>query len=260
MAMQPKPIRSFARGLAILTALNRHGSATALTLARETGVPRATVYRLLQTLLDDGYVGRGTADDRFHLLLKVRCLSGGFEDEQWIAAIAGPALVDLTRRISWPCDVATLSGLKMVIRDTTHPIAPLSIDRNMAGQEMPILRSSSGLAYIAFAPAEERRTLLGLLARSGDPDDALARDPAQASRLIAATRRRGYGLRQGGQIWPHTGAVAVPIRVGKRVLGCINTVWMARVLDYKEGVDRCLGPLREAQAVIEEQLTRQKTV
>jgi IclR family mhp operon transcriptional activator len=80
MAMQPKQIRSFARGLAVLAALNRNGSASALTLARETGLPRATVYRLLQTLLDDGYVGRGTADDRFHLLLKVRCLSGGFEE------------------------------------------------------------------------------------------------------------------------------------------------------------------------------------
>jgi IclR helix-turn-helix domain len=132
--MQPKPIRSFVRGLAVLAALNRHGSASALTLARETGVPRATVYRLLQTLLEEGYVGRGTADERFHLRLKVRGLSGGFEDEQWIAAIAGPALVDLTRRISWPCDVTTLQGLKMVIRDTTHPIAPLSIDRNMVGE------------------------------------------------------------------------------------------------------------------------------
>lgn len=34
---------------------------------------------------------RGTADDRFHLRLKVRGLSEGFEDEQWIAAIAGRA-------------------------------------------------------------------------------------------------------------------------------------------------------------------------
>src|SRR6516165_11917417 len=106
IVMQPKPIRSFARGLAVLSALNRHGSATALTLARETGVPRATVYRLLQTLLDDAYVGRGTADDRFHLRLKVRSLAEGFEDEQWISAIAGPALFDLTRRIAWPCDVS----------------------------------------------------------------------------------------------------------------------------------------------------------
>jgi IclR family transcriptional regulator, mhp operon transcriptional activator len=156
--MQPKPIRSFARGLAVLSVLNRHGSATALTLARETGVPRATVYRLLQTLFDDGYVGRGTADDRFHLRLKVRGLSEGFEDEQWITAIAGPALAELTRRTAWPCDVSRLEGLKMVIHETTHPIAPLSIDRNMVGQELPILGSASGLAYISFAPKEERDT------------------------------------------------------------------------------------------------------
>jgi IclR family mhp operon transcriptional activator len=252
--VHPKPIRSFTRGLAVLSALNRHGSATALTVAHETGVPRATVYRLLQTLLDDGFVGRGTADDRFHLRLKVRGLSEGFEDEQWIAAIAGPALVELTRRISWPCDVSTLEGLKMVIHDTTHRIAPLSIDRNMVGQELPILASSSGLAYISFAPKEERDTLLTLLARSSDPHDALARDPPQVLRLIAASRRRGYGLRQGGAIWPHTGSLALPVRAGGRLLGCINTVWMARVISAKEGVSRCLEPLLETRQLIERKL------
>jgi IclR family transcriptional regulator, mhp operon transcriptional activator len=252
--MQPKPIRSLARGLAVLSALNRHGSATALTLARETGVPRATVYRLLQTLLEDGYVGRGTGDERFHLRLRVRGLSEGFEDEQWITVIAAPALAELTKRISWPCDVATLSGLKMVVHDTTHRIAPLSIDRNVVGREMPMLGSASGLAYIAFAPKAERDTLLALLARSSDPLDALARDPAQVARLITATRRRGYGLRQGGQIWPHTGSIALPVRVDGRLLGCINTIWMARALSAEEGVRRCLEPLRETRQLIEDRL------
>ena len=256
--MQPKPIRSFSRGLAVLSALNLHGSATALTLARETGVPRAAVYRLLQTMLDDGYVSRGPADDRFHLQLKVRGLSEGFEDEQWISTIAGPALVDLTRRISWPCDVCALGGLKMVIHETTHRVAPLSVDRNMVGEELPILSSASGLAYISFLPKEEQQTLLGLLARSSDPRDALARDPAQASRVIEATRRRGYGVRQSGSIWPHTGALALPVRVGRRVLGCINTVWMARVVSPKDGVSRYLGPLRETRQIIERRLAEAK--
>lgn len=116
-------------------------------------------------MLESGYVGRGTDDDRFHLRLKVRSLSEGFEDEQWIMAIAGPALVELTRQISWPCDVATLDGLSMMIHETTHRIAPLSIDRNMVGQTMPILGSASGLAYIAFAPKQEQQNLLALLAR-----------------------------------------------------------------------------------------------
>lgn len=252
--MPVMPLRSFARGLTVLSVLNRHGSATALQLARESGVPRATVYRLLQTLIDEGYVRRGTADERFHLRLQVRGLSEGFEDEQWIAAIAGPALAELTGRISWPCDVSTLDGLKMVIHETTHRIAPLSIDRNMVGREMPILGSSSGLAYIAFAPKPQRDALLNLLAGSADPHDALARDFRQVKRLIALTRRQGYGLRQGGVLWPHTGSIALPVRVGPGLLGCINTIWMSRVLSAAEGVNRCLQPLRETRDLIKQRL------
>jgi IclR family transcriptional regulator, mhp operon transcriptional activator len=162
--------------------------------------------------------------------------------------------LELTRRTAWLCDVSTLEGLKMVIHETTHRIAPLSIGRNMVGQELPVLGSASGLAYISFAPKEERNILLALLARSSDPHDALARDPAQVSRLIAATRRRGYGLRQGGEIWPHTGSLALPVRAGSRLLGCINTVWMARVISAKEGVARCLDPLRQTRELIEQKL------
>jgi IclR family mhp operon transcriptional activator len=258
MAMEPKPIRAFTRGLTLLAALNRLGNASALTLARETGLPRATVYRLLQTLLNDGYIGRGGADDRFQLLFKVKTLSGGFEDEHWITAVAGPALAALTQHISWPCDIVTLDGLNMIIRDTTHPVAPLSIDHNMVGRALPILGSASGLAYIAFAPLQERETLLEMLASSGDPQDALARDRDQVGRLIAATRRRGYAGRQGGTIWPHTGAVALPIRARKRVLGCISTIWMARAMDYEEGLRRCLAPLRETRLLIEQRLAAER--
>ena len=249
--MRPRPIRSFARGLQVLEALNNQGSATALALSRETGVPRATVYRLLRTLQDEGYVGRGLADDRFYPRLKTRRLSNGFEDEQWIMEIAGPLVQALTERIGWPCDVVTPDGLAMVIRDTTHQSAPLSIDRNMVGRRLPLLRSAAGLAYLAALPPAEQARVLELLARSDDPNDAPARDPAAVARLIAAMRQRGYGFRQGGEIWSHTGAVAVPVRTGTRVIGCISTIWMARVVDQQEGVRRCLGPLQETRRLIE---------
>jgi IclR family mhp operon transcriptional activator len=252
--MQAKPIRSFARGLALLEALNRLGSGTALVLAREANVPRPTAYRLLRTLEEAGYVGRRDADDSFVLRMAVRRLSDGFEDTQWIAEVAGPALRDLTTRIAWPCDVSTLIGLKMVIRDTTHPTAPLSIDRNMIGRELPLLGTAAGLAYLSAVPAQERATLLGMLANSPDQEDAPARDAGGVARLLAATRRRGYGLRQGGRLWPHTGAIALPLRGGQRVLGCISTIWMARVVDPREGVRTCLPHLRQTRALIEQHL------
>lgn len=143
----------------------------------------------------------------------------------------------------------------MVIHETTHRIAPFSIDRNMVGQELPVLASASGLAYIAFAPKQERQSLLALLARSNDPHDAVARDATQVARLISATQRRGYGFRHGGQIWPHTGAAALPVRVGRRLLGCINIVWMARAISANDAVRHCLGPLRETRELIERRLT-----
>lgn len=250
--MDPKPIRAFARGLAVLEALNNQGSATALALSRETGVPRATVYRLLRTLQDGGYIGRGIADDRFYPRLKIRRLSNGFEDEQWITEVAGPALHALTQQIGWPCDVLTPDGLNLMIRDTTHQTAPLSIDRNMVGRRLPMLRSAAGLAYIAALPQHECAALLELLARSDDPIDT---PPPSAARLVEATRRQGYGTRQGGGIWPHTGAVALAVRVRQRVVGCISTIWMARVIDRNEGLRRCLGPLEETRALIERLLT-----
>lgn len=252
--MQPKPIRAVSRALAVLGALNRHGSATALQLARDSGVPRGTVYRVLQTLIEDGYVARSGAGEAFRLRLKVRNLSEGFEDEQWISGVAAPVLAALTKRILWPCDVATLEGTRMVIRETTHRTAPLSIDRGMVGTALPLLASATGLAYLAFAPETERVALLRLLAGSDDPADAAARNPATVGRLLAATRRRGCGLRQGGALWPHTGSIALPIRHGQRVIACANVVWMSRVVSQQDGLARCLPPLREAVAEIEAQL------
>jgi hypothetical protein len=49
----------------------------------------------------------------------------------------------------------------------------------------------------------------------------------------------------------HTVQYAVPIRGETRLLGCINAIWMARVISAEEGVRGGLGSLRETQALIE---------
>ncbi|MCU0886891.1 MAG: helix-turn-helix domain-containing protein [Rubritepida sp.] len=251
--MPARPIRAFARGLELLAALNRHGSATALQLARETAIPRPTVYRLLETLLAEGYVTRSPSDERFVLRLKTRTLSEGFEDEEWVTAIAAPVLHALTARIGWPCDLATLEGTSMVIRETTHRVARFSIDRGMAGRRLPVLGSSLGQAWLAFAAKREREALLALLAASSAPEDARAQDTAALAHRLAAIRRRGYALRTGGA-WPHTGSLALPVRRGGALLGCVAAIWMARAVPPEEGVRQCLAPLRAAAQEIEARL------
>lgn len=234
--------RAFRRGLALLEALNRRGGGTPLALSRDTGIPRPTVYRMLETLEREGYVARSPSDEHVVLRARLRLLSDGFEDEEWITGIAAPVMFRLTAEIGWPCDLATLEGTEMLIRESTHRAARFSIDRAMAGRALPLLDSSLGQAFLAFAAPRERNTLLGLLGRSGD---------AALRRALAATRRRGYALRPGGGPWPHTGSLALPVHRDGRVVACMNAIWMSRAVSPEEGVRLCLTPLREAVREIE---------
>lgn len=238
--------RSLARGLALLAALNRTPGATALALARATAIPRPTVHRLLETLRQEGYVARSPSDERWVLRPAVRALSDGFQDAAWVTQRAAPILFALTERIGWPSDLATRHGTEMVIRETTHRAARFSIDQGMAGHRLPILASSLGRCWLAFAPAKERDGVLGLLGGF---------DRAALLRELAAIRRRGHALREGaGTPWPHTGSVALPVRAGGRLLGCVNAIWMARAVRPEQGLRQCLEPLREARDAIESAL------
>jgi IclR family mhp operon transcriptional activator len=238
------------RGLEVLRVLNEESYATASTISRRTGLPRPTVYRLLHTLDQAGYVRTAGRKDTFRLTSQVRTLSDGFDDEAWVTEIAAPVIEALGERIVWPTDIATLDGDAMVVRQTTNRRSPLAINRETAGFRPPILKSSLGLAYIAFCPEREREMILARLASSDRPDSKLARDSVYVGRLLADVRARGYGFREGG-ISPKTGSIAVPVMHGKRVIASINIHYILSALSMQQVVETYLPAMREAAEEIE---------
>jgi IclR family transcriptional regulator, mhp operon transcriptional activator len=138
-------------------------------------------------------------------------------------------------------DLGTREGVQMLVRESTHPAARFSIDRSMAGRSLPLLESSMGLCWLAFAPPRESAEVLAMLGENA---------AAWRARL-AAVRRAGHALRAPGGRWPHTGSVAVPLRRGRSLLGCVAVIWMARAVSTAEGLRRCLPPLRAAVDAME---------
>ena len=69
-----EPIR---RAFAVLEALNRRRSTTLSLLAAETGLPRPTLVRLLQTLIELGYASRMSREAGYRLTDRVLTLAGG---------------------------------------------------------------------------------------------------------------------------------------------------------------------------------------
>ena len=249
-------VRGLTRGLAILRALNENNYATALQLSRLTGLPRPTVYRLLDTLIAAGYVAHGPRPDIYRLTIAVRALSDGFNDEVWMTDVAAPIIADLGQSIVWPTDIATFDGDAMVVRETTHASSPLSINREKAGFRVPVLLSSLGLVYLAHLGETERDTILRTLAGSDRPDAALARDRRAVGALLAQVRRRGYGFREGG-ISPKTGSIAVPVMWRGRPLACINLHYILSAMAMEQVAERYLAPMRAAAAKIEKALEQQ---
>jgi IclR family mhp operon transcriptional activator len=248
-------VRGLTRGLAVLRALNETNYATALQLSRSTGLPRPTVYRLLETLIAAGYVAHGPRPDNYRLTIAVRALSDGFDDEAWVTDIASPILSELGHAIVWPTDIATFDRDAMVVRETTHATSPLSINREKAGFRPPLLLTALGLAYLAELPAAECDAVLHALAASDRPDAALARNPRAVAAVLAEVRRRGYGFREGG-ISPKTGSIAVPVMWRGRPLACINIHYILSALTMDQVVERYLPLMRAAAARIEEALAR----
>jgi IclR family transcriptional regulator, mhp operon transcriptional activator len=232
-------VRALERGLAVLAAMNRHKVASVVELARETRLPRPTVYRLLETLGRAGFVSRSGAADRFCLGRKVRTLSDGFIEDEWITDIASPLMAAFTATHVWPVSLMTFEEGRMLIRETTHPASSLSIDYGMVGRRLPMLRTAAGRAYLAFCPANERRTILDMLGHSPEPEDRY--DERRLPAMLRQIGARGCAL-QDREINPKTSGISVPI-AGERLLGCISMIWIASALTLEEAQQRFLAPL-----------------
>ena len=246
-------VRSVERALDLLGALNRTSDPTIGALTSETGLNRTTVYRLLKTLSDAGYVSRSPFDDRFRLTSKVKLLSEGFDDEAWIVSIASPALGRLLRRVTWPTDIATFDQDSMLIRVTTHRFSPFSTYQAMVGQHMPMLRSALGRAYLAFCPETERVQILDILERRGI-DARLSSDRTAVDRLIDKTRRQGYAANY-GEVEHQASAIALPIFRAGRVLGTLNMIFFSSAMTIAEAVQRHIDDLRATIREIEAGVT-----
>jgi IclR family mhp operon transcriptional activator len=255
-------VRALQRGLEILAEVNRSGGIRPGEVARNLGLARPTVYRLLETLEELGYVARSASDERFRVTLLAHGLGDGFGGDARLSQTAGPILVELGRRLVWPVDLVICDAGAMVIQETTHSRSPLSIDRGMIGIRLPMLRTAAGRTYLAFCSEQERSALVNHLRRNGDPADRSLLDPVRLAASIDETLSRGYGIRTiGDQPIPNTSAtktssIGVPIMAGAAILGCITIIWLANALEFDEAVAQFLKPMQEAARTITARLGR----
>jgi IclR family mhp operon transcriptional activator len=244
-------VRALERGLSLIDTLGEVGWSGPTELSRRTGIDRATVYRLLSTLIRAGFAVRRPQDGKYFLSPKFRTLGLGIQDlDERLLLVSGP-LRELVEEIKWPSDFAVLDAGRLVILDSNHPQTPMTFYRAVVGQSRPILRSSLGRAILSAMTDEERTAAINTIILAGGPDAEEIGNPAAVAAVIQETRQRGFAL-SAGEITSNITAMALPVRAHGAVVGAINIVFFRSAFrqkqaeHYREALQRCVDKVEAA--------------
>ena len=243
----PQPVQSFDRGLVVLEYLNTYNGSNANAVAKGTGLTRGTAFRLLETLRQSNFIRRDDHSGQYWLERRVRVLSDGYSDEQWVDEIARPKLQETGAKLVWPLTLSTPSGVYMLIRVNTDFESPLSQNRFLTGHRVPILDSASGLVFLSYCDDSQRRTLIELAVKAGQTNsNVLFTNEKALSRRLADVRSAGYAKRNEKT----RSVVSVPIFSKGRIFACLAMRYYSSALKDKQVQTDFLPSLLQTAAEI----------
>jgi IclR family mhp operon transcriptional activator len=168
---------------------------------------------------------------------------------------ARPFADRLTKDILWPCAICTLDLDAVVINYSTIPESPISPFHASLGMRLSLGGRALGRAYICFCPPNEQRILRNVMRESENPENNKMDDETFA-RTVALARANGFAERDPSREPRTSGTIAVPIRLGERVLATFGVTYFQSALKKKQSRDAVIEAVRATAAQIEKRLQR----
>lgn len=229
-----RPVTAALRVLEVLEALNENRDPASIgDLHQRTGLDKATIVRMMETLVHGGYAVRDGNRRAYRATGRTLRLSQGYDRHASVGAIAEPIMRRHRDRIGWPSDVAVLDGDAMLVAETSREPGPLSFNRQ-AGYRAPVLGTSLGLAYLAACKEDERERIISRLRDRPGSWNRLARDADGLSSLLASVRRDGFARMDPDysriEYANRIGSVGVAITGGGAVHGSINAIFLKSIV------------------------------
>ena len=187
----PDYSEALARGLQVMTLFGAENRAMPLSdLARSAGLPRATVRRVLLTLVHLGYVN---AEGRlFRLTPRVLRLAAAYLTSNVISTLLQPACDAIANRVGESCTAAVLEGPDVVMVACALPaqLVPVGVG---VGYRLPAYCSALGrvlLAGLGPAALDEYLASTPLQPMTG----RTTTEPAAIAAAVRAVAADGYSF------------------------------------------------------------------
>ncbi len=237
------------RGLAILECFA--ASATQLSLAQiseRVGLNRATAFRLLRTLEQDGYVRQDSASKRYSLSLKVLDLQAASLDALEFPQRAQPVLQELNTRLNEAVGMAVPEGryIRYVAGIRSQRLLSVNVP---VGARLPAHAAAMGKVLLATLDDDEVGQLYAGQELAAYTPYTLT-DVDQLVASLAEARRQGFAVTdQEGELGMRSAAAPVRSSNG-RVAAAIHVTTSSARVSMEQLVEEYVPALLDAAARI----------
>ena len=234
--------RSLERGVEILRAF-RPGSALLGNgdLAERTGLSRATVSRLTQTLVGVGMLQQEPLRKGYRLAPAVLSLAHSMRSGSMLLQVAAPLMRALAESKRINVGLAAPDGDEMVYLESIRYSRRVAFRNVVSGQRVPMELTSLGRAYVSAASEPKRRALLALFKkRRGAQWPALSREIDEAMSMVSD---RGFCVAS----WqPEVVALAVPLQITDAIYSLNVSVSSGeKIREVVDGLSKPILELRQ---------------
>jgi DNA-binding IclR family transcriptional regulator len=236
-------VTALARGIQILRCFTQNQDELRVSeIARITGLPQPTVWRLCHTLIRLNYLQSSKSGDRLRLGIGALALGYSAFSRVETYAVFKPAMERIAEKYGVAVSLGAPDGLRMIYLQRCRGTSAFGRDLHV-GSRVPILNTALGWAYLATLPSHERTDILDQLIAE-NPDLWRKLEPS-FNHALRDCAEKGYLLNLGA-FQSEINAVAVPIvsRDGGNRLA-LNCSGLASALS-KEMLEQEIAPqLRE---------------
>lgn len=162
------------------------------SLADKTGLPKATMHRMLAQLESAGIVQRDGDSRHYATGLRLRTLASTLMMNNTLHGARHRILSQLVRQVGETCNITAFTGSEVVYVDRMETDVPLRFTLQ-PGSRVPAHCSATGKLFLAQMMPSQRKRLLGHGALSRFTDGTITSLTA-LNKELDTIRRNGYAL------------------------------------------------------------------
>ncbi|WP_454689826.1 IclR family transcriptional regulator [Achromobacter aloeverae] len=210
--------RSLVRGVEILRAFRPGADQLGNgEIAERTGLSRATVSRLTQTLVECGLLEHDRSRRTYRLATPVLSLAHAMRAGSPVLGAVAPLMRTLAEKMRINVGLASADREEMVYLESFRFNRKVALRSVVAGQRVPMELTSLGRAYLAAVDGAQRRALLAQFRRRRSADWNALREEIDAAML--SVHEKGYCAAS----WqPEVVAMATPLVLPDRPIYILN--------------------------------------